>query len=320
MKKYLLAAFLLTGINISFADNSLPHRFLDLTNTLSSSEADNVEDKLNDFYSNNKMELEIILVESTDGTPINKLSTKLFNDYKIGNNPQNNGLLILISKNDRQFSIKPGLGIADSFKQNVTNQYGNDCFKPNFRVNDYVAGINCAINKTNNIVNEPISDPVNIKNEEKNEDSLYSLGIYFLISMGIFLFYKMMSLILNKPANKTIKVNSNNIFRDLYDDNRSQEEKDGIRKNNEEIEKNIKNIKTKKYYPQYSQNIHQNNSGGTAGNDDLLNAAIIYSMINSENNASDSNYSSYSSSSDDSSSSSSDFGSTSDDSGGSGSW
>lgn len=205
--------------SISFANSqnqNLEKRFIDLTNTMTAEQSEYIEKQLDNVYNqNSKMDFEIILTDTSDNQSINDLSTNLFNHYKLGNNPLNNGLLILIAKNDRTYSIKPGLGINGLFPKNIVDDFGNDCFKPNFRENNYYTGINCAINKTNiileqnNNVTTGTNNQINNQSTEQNPILLYYLALFTLLFAILFFFF----------IKKQIPKNKKYSFEDNYNNN-----------------------------------------------------------------------------------------------------
>jgi len=56
-------------------------------------------------------QLAIVTVETLDGTSIKDFATQLFNRWGIGDKETNRGVLILLSKEDRQYRIATGLGL-----------------------------------------------------------------------------------------------------------------------------------------------------------------------------------------------------------------
>lgn len=301
MIKIIKIITIISGIlfsSISFANSqnqNLEKRFIDLTNTMTAEQSEYIEKQLDNVYNqNSKMDFEIILTDTSDNQSINDLSTNLFNHYKLGNNPLNNGLLILIAKNDRTYSIKPGLGINSLFPKNIVDDFGNDCFKPNFRENNYYTGINCAINKTNIILkqNNNFSPVTNNQNTEKIQTSLF-LGSLFLLLFAILIF-----LFIKKQTEK----NKKSSFEDNY--------------NNHKL-----------YYAPHRANItnQDNNNNNNNVVEEIIKTALIVDVIDDiinydSNSSTSSNNIDYNTDTNDSSTSSSDFGTTDSNSGGTGDW
>lgn len=143
--------FLMLNINLVFGDDvKLNSKLIDLTNTLTDSQKISIEKRLNYISTHDsKPDIRVILTNTSDNKNINDLATNLFNFYKFGDNPQNNGLLILIAKDDKKYTIKPGLGIENIFKKTEVRDVADFCFKNNFKNGDFYTGITCGINKSN---------------------------------------------------------------------------------------------------------------------------------------------------------------------------
>jgi len=67
-------------------------------------------------------------------------ATQLFNDWKIGNSSQNNGVLVLVSKGDRKMRIELGKGFPGSMDAKMKRAI-DKTFIPYFKRNDYPKGI-----------------------------------------------------------------------------------------------------------------------------------------------------------------------------------
>ncbi|MCK5660817.1 MAG: TPM domain-containing protein, partial [Methanosarcinales archaeon] len=87
------------------------------------------------------VEIAVVTVESFEGESRDMYAVKLFEQAGIGKKDKDNGLLILVSKQDREYRFEVGYGlegiITDSMKVNI----GERIIVPNFRNGDYGKGI-----------------------------------------------------------------------------------------------------------------------------------------------------------------------------------
>jgi uncharacterized protein len=96
-----------------------------------------------------KSKVEIIIVtidslsdyEGADNRSIETFATALFDTYGIGNMPKNDGVLLLISKNDRKARIELG-GHYGYDRDSDATRIMQNVIIPQFKRNDYPAGIN----------------------------------------------------------------------------------------------------------------------------------------------------------------------------------
>lgn len=90
---------------------------------------------------NTTVEIAVVTVESFEGESKEMYAVNLFEQSGIGKADRDNGLLILVSKQEREYRFEVGYGlegvITDSMKVNI----GDRIIVPNFRNEDYGKGI-----------------------------------------------------------------------------------------------------------------------------------------------------------------------------------
>jgi uncharacterized protein len=91
------------------------------------------------------VQMVILTIKSLEGDPIEDLSIQIaHNKWKLGQKGKDNGVLFLISLQDRQYRIEVGYGLEgvlpDGYISNVERQY----LVPHFRQGDYSGGITAA--------------------------------------------------------------------------------------------------------------------------------------------------------------------------------
>ncbi|WP_310481409.1 TPM domain-containing protein [Chamaesiphon sp. VAR_48_metabat_403] len=88
--------------------------------------------------------IEIAVVTVPDTSPSaspEEFATQLFNDWGIGKRGQNNGVLLLVSKGDRQVEIKTGSGIMDLLPNSQLQSTIDTDILPRFRSGNFAEGI-----------------------------------------------------------------------------------------------------------------------------------------------------------------------------------
>ena len=81
-----------------------------------------------------------VTIETLDGESIEAYANRLFNNWGIGDLFKDNGVLLLIAKNDRQFRIEVGYGLEST----ITNDFAAsvlDGMKDQFRAENYSTAI-----------------------------------------------------------------------------------------------------------------------------------------------------------------------------------
>lgn len=85
-------------------------------------------------------QLVVVTINSLNGEDIDSYTNTLFRKWGIGNKEKNNGVLLLIAKEDRKFRIEVGYGLEGA----ITDGYSGtvlDGMKPYFRNEEYSQGI-----------------------------------------------------------------------------------------------------------------------------------------------------------------------------------
>lgn len=114
---------------------------VDYTNTLSPDQKAALEQKLVAFDDSTSTQVAVVLVETTGDRDIADYAVALGRAWGIGNKEFNNGVLLLIAKNDRKIWIATGYGLEGALPDITTKNIIENEIKPNFKGNDYYKGL-----------------------------------------------------------------------------------------------------------------------------------------------------------------------------------
>ncbi|MAX24381.1 MAG: hypothetical protein CMJ19_07740 [Phycisphaeraceae bacterium] len=122
----------------------------DYANILSNRQEQRLEKLLNQTETQTRLEMAVVILQSIKDYPdtanqsIDTFANGLFNDYGIGNLPENNGILLLMCIKDRKVCIKLGGAYGhrmDTLSRSIINQ----TIVPYFKRNDYPGGIQAGV-------------------------------------------------------------------------------------------------------------------------------------------------------------------------------
>ncbi len=103
------------------------------------------EDLLNDMLkaleASTSAQIAIVTIPSLEGDTIENYAEKLFQDWGIGQENQDNGLLLLVAKDDRQVRIEVGYGLEPLVTDAKAHQIIQTYLIPAFKQNQYALGI-----------------------------------------------------------------------------------------------------------------------------------------------------------------------------------
>ena len=85
------------------------------------------------------------LFHSLDGEPIEPYANRLFRAWGLGQAGENNGILLVVAKNDRKMRIEVGYGLEGTLTDLHTKLIIENTMVPAFRAGDFAGGISRAV-------------------------------------------------------------------------------------------------------------------------------------------------------------------------------
>jgi uncharacterized protein len=100
---------------------------------------------LSDFYTKTGNQISVVTVQSLGGDSIENYAQALFKDWGIGQAKNDNGVLLLISRDDRTMRIEVGYGLEPIITDIESSHIISDVLRPAFQVGDYDGGVQKAV-------------------------------------------------------------------------------------------------------------------------------------------------------------------------------
>lgn len=114
----------------------------DYTNTLTTDQVNALEQKLVELDDSTSTQIAVVMVPTTDGYDVADYALELGRKWGVGGKEFNNGIILLVAKNDRRLHIATGYGLEGSLPDATASHIIEDVIVPNFRGDDYYRGIN----------------------------------------------------------------------------------------------------------------------------------------------------------------------------------
>ena len=185
MKLY-FAVFLIFIVS-AFGQPEIPKLTMwvtDLTNTLSQSELSDLNSRLKIFADTTSNQVIVLMIPSLEDYPIEMLSEETATKNKVGTAKNDNGILLLIAKDDRELRIEVGYGLEGAVPDAIASSIIRNVIRPQFRNDDYYAGISDGVNAIIQAIGgEYVA-------EESDDNSNFPFVIFVIILIVIFLFLK----------------------------------------------------------------------------------------------------------------------------------
>ena len=159
LKRYLLALllpvllFALSAAADEVAVPALAHRVTDLTGTLSAEQQSALEAKLAQFEQQKGSQIAVLLVPTTQPEEIEQYSIRVVDAWKLGRKKVDDGVLILVAKNDRKMRIEVGYGLEGVIPDAVAKRIVAEVMTPRFKQGDFYGGIAAAADALIGLIN-----------------------------------------------------------------------------------------------------------------------------------------------------------------------
>ena len=118
----------------------------DFAGMLSENEKARLEQKLRNFNDTTSSAIIVVTVNSTEGMDVAQYTTELAHKWGVGRADVDNGLVLLVSKNDRTVNISTGYGLEGAVPDALAKRIIEQEIKPRFREGNFYGGLDAATN------------------------------------------------------------------------------------------------------------------------------------------------------------------------------
>jgi uncharacterized protein len=160
----LLAVCLLAPMAAARAEVAVPvlkARVTDLTGTLTAQQTQQLEAKLAALEQRKGAQVVLLMLPSTQPDDIADYATRVFDRWKIGRKGVDDGVLVVVAKDDHRAMIETGYGLEGAIPDAAASRIIREYMSPKFRVGDFYGGLNDAIGALTRLVDgEPLPPPL----------------------------------------------------------------------------------------------------------------------------------------------------------------
>lgn len=139
---------------------ALRTRVTDLTGTLSPVQQDRLEQALKDFEARKGSQIAVLIIPTTQPEAIEQYAMRVVETWKLGREGIDDGVLLLVAKEDRALRIEVGYGLEGVIPDAVAKRVISEIIIPYFKRNDYFGGIEAGVNRLIRLIDgEPLPPP-----------------------------------------------------------------------------------------------------------------------------------------------------------------
>lgn len=169
---------------IGFAQFNIPEipseqtSVYDYANVLSATEKAQLEEKLIRYSDSTTTQIVVITIESLKGEDVSMLATKWGQTWGIGGTAKDdNGVIILLAKDERKIAINPGYGVEDRLTAGIGGEIIRNIIVPEFKAGSYYIGLD----KGTTAIIDVFKGKYKGKRKENKKDGFPALPIIIIV-------------------------------------------------------------------------------------------------------------------------------------------
>ncbi|MDP5228926.1 MAG: TPM domain-containing protein, partial [Cellulophaga sp.] len=188
--KYLKTSLLFVFISvysIAFSQFQIPDKpseqkgVYDYVNLLSDTQENNLVQKLKRYADSTSTQIVVAIISSTEGEEINFLGAQWGQKWGIGQSAEDNGILVILAREDRKIAINTGYGVEGSLTDAMSKRIIEQIIIPQFKAGDYYAGLDRGADAIFAVLNGEFKEERNFNNNTFPFESFLPFIIFVII-------------------------------------------------------------------------------------------------------------------------------------------
>lgn len=169
---------------------SLTGRVVDTADMIDPATEAALTQRLADFEAKSSDQIVVATISSLDGETIEQFANRQFRDWKLGQTGEDNGVLVLVARDDRKMRIEVGYGLEGDLTDLLSMLIIQDTMVPKFRAGDFSGGISGAVDDIINVLegNAAELEARAKRNQQSQEQGLPWEMIFFIAIWAIIFF------------------------------------------------------------------------------------------------------------------------------------
>jgi uncharacterized protein len=159
---------------------------VDTTGTLDAAQKQQLEQQSLALQQRKGSQLQVLMVSTTQPETIEQYAQRVFDQWKLGRQGVDDGVLLLVAKDDRRVRIQPGYGLEGAIPDAIANRVIQEYLAPKFRTGDFGGGIVDGTAQLARLVEgEALPAPVSGNREDQepvSSDGLFALFAAFVVA------------------------------------------------------------------------------------------------------------------------------------------
>ena len=166
----------------------LTARVTDLTSTLNGEQKAILEQQLADLEARKGAQLVVLILPSTQPETIEQFGIRLFEAWKVGRKGVDDGVMLIVAKDDRRLRIEVGYGLEGALNDATAKRIISETITPQFKNGDFPGGISAGAAAISKIIDgEQLPEPSTTGGGQMNIDEMPEgllIGLLIAIVLG----------------------------------------------------------------------------------------------------------------------------------------
>ncbi len=172
----------------------LSRRVTDLTATLTAGQVAALENELAAFEAKKGSQIAVLILPSTQPEDIAQYGIRMADQWKIGRNKVDDGVILIVAKDDRTLRIEVGYGLEGAIPDAIAKRVIAETITPYFKTGDFYGGIAAGVQQLMKLIEgEPLPPPSAPSNGEGE-------GPFVFLIMGGLVAGWLLSTLMNRPV------------------------------------------------------------------------------------------------------------------------
>jgi len=195
MRLLLAACLALAGLlGPAWADVPIPPlsaRVTDLTGTLSAQQKGELESRIAAFEAKRGSQIAVLMLPTTKPEEIEQFSIRLAEAWKIGRKKVDDGLILVVAKEDRRVRIEVGYGLEGAIPDALARRIIDERITPRFKAGDFHGGIRDGVDQLIRLAEgEKLPEPAERTASRGDRDPVSALfeyavpALFFIVIAG----------------------------------------------------------------------------------------------------------------------------------------
>lgn len=164
---------------------ALSGRVIDQTKTLTLEQLRMLDQKLRDIETRKGSQLAVLMVPTTQPEEIEQYAIRVADKWKLGRKKVDDGVILLVAKNDRAVRIEVGYGLEGALTDALSKRIIDGAMIPRFKQQDFYGGILAGVDQIGRVIDgEALPAPVPVHQlVADQEGALSSLTVLLVIGL-----------------------------------------------------------------------------------------------------------------------------------------